>query len=156
MDTWIRRAHIVIMVGGGLCGLAILTQHVAEGFEANAFSVSLLVAGLALFLWAIVLGLRVSEGTTSQPPIALFYAIQIIWITTPNFQFEIGMGPLFYIGLAKWSLKTVLSFGVFFEIKFLGDMPWQFGVNVVALSLFILVVTRSMSPDNALERVRGH
>jgi hypothetical protein len=155
MKTWIRRAHILITVGGGLCGLAVLLTGASAAFHAGWVNTALLLGGLLLFVWAIVLGLRVCEGTASDTSLAIFYAIQVVWISTPQFSIAIGMGPIAYVGLAKWSLETLVSLGAYYKIDILGELPWKFGVNVVPLAMIVLEISRSMSPNNALKGARG-
>jgi len=147
MKTWLRLLLVTVTVGGGFAGI-ILTLNLFHNVKGPLqFLIAFMF--LVLFLFVTATGLLFVKDPTRTGPVLVSLAVQIPWVSCPVFvyQFATGLHGAITLGTPEdtgrfglhlgWDLLFGTSFQ--FSVGSYHDVPWTFGVNVVALILFIVL-----------------
>ena len=157
MKPWLQLTLIVMTVGGGFAGFAATLESLFNSSDASKLSLLLRVMVLGLYAFVIASGLSLVRDPTRTGPLIAALALQIPSLSSPVivYEFATGLGAFIDVGsLGKgntvgfhfsWLLGADLSFAV------LQDHPLRVGVNVVALTIFLLVWW-TVHPTSRLEQ----
>jgi len=136
MNHWLRRNHLIFTVGGGFTGLAVsLATLIGNWSGLTKLAVILVLAFCALCGWAIVVGLRLSEGAADLPQLRLFYLIQIPNFTSPLLSFHAGFGVMLYLGSLPNGQNIQAQLGADWNGAILNGNGWTFAINVIPIIL---------------------
>ncbi|HTX74851.1 MAG TPA: hypothetical protein VMD29_01510 [Terracidiphilus sp.] len=148
MKTWLRLLLVTLTVGGGFTGAAAMLEAMrnARGFP----QLLVLIVFLGLYGFVVVSGLILVWNPARTRPVLAALALQVPWLSstvlTYNFAsgmcLEIALGPPQETGRFGLYAAWYMHFGAYFRFHVggSGDDPLAFGVNVIALVLFILVL----------------
>jgi hypothetical protein len=154
MNPWLRRLHLVLTIGGGFAGLAVAFTTMGESFT-QSLSDGFLIIGAALyFLCAVVVGVRIADGTASRASLLWLYGVQVPLLSSPVIAYHLSLGAHVYVGVLGGSFYWNLQFGDHYSVSLgNGDLLWGIGVNLFALGMY-LITDRTMPSNNRLERSR--
>jgi hypothetical protein len=147
LKTWLRLVLVTVTVGGGFEGV-LLTLHLFHSLKGPLqFFVAL--AFLILFSFVIATGRLFVKNPNRTGPVLAALALQIPCVSCPVlvYQFAAGLHGAITLGTPEDTdrfglhLGLDMLFGTNFQFRIgsYHDVPWTFGVNVVALILFIVL-----------------
>lgn len=149
MKTWLRLLLVTATVGGGFSGILLTSNLLGSGGH-GALQILILLLFMAMYAFVTVSGLMLVHDESRIWPVSTALALQIPWVSTPVmvYQFASGMHAAITLGTPEDSdrigihLGCNFLFGTHFQFR-LGpyhETPSAFGVNAVALALFILLL----------------
>lgn len=141
MPNWQRRLIGVLTLGGGAVGITLVIETLFRGKLQAVGLIVALIVGL-LYSWGVVCGVLLLEDSHRAIPFAKpYWLIQILQVHTPWISYACSSGARLYIQLALISGDVRLHFnagvGSAFDFHFQNQIGWIFGLNVVALLVFV-------------------
>lgn len=158
MKTWLRLLLVLMSVGGGFTGIVLVGEKLFDFSKNGILGTTLFVAFFGLYSFVTASGLLFVYDSNRTRPLVIALAMQIPWVSCPVFvyQFASGMHAAVTLGTPDETsrfglhLGWNLLFGTHFQFRVGGfhDIPWTFGVNVVALVLLgaVLKSVRNLEP----------
>jgi hypothetical protein len=140
MNKWLKNTVILFQVGGGLLGLgligrAILTEQLTQS------SVVIHAGFFFIFSFGIVAGISLIKNQNMGLLLStIFQAIQIPTILTSTISYNMFSGAIFNIYRHETGYGSNFYFGSRYYFNLNSDTPWLFGINVIALILFVLLI----------------
>ena len=151
MHQWLQRLHVITTVGGGFTGLAVSLATLLNSWpQLKVLAVLLILGFCALCIWAIFVGLRLSEGAEVDRELRIFYLLQIPHITTPVLSFHAGFGLMLYVGVLPNGRNIQAQLGADWNAGVLHNEGWFFAINLIPM-LLLWLLRRS---NKSLERTR--
>jgi hypothetical protein len=137
MNIWTKRLLIVLSVGGGFCGMVVVSSLLPQA-SGKPISYLLATAMIATFAFGVFAGFRlIEEQDKGLKLLRWFFALQIPILSSPFFVYQLTSG----FGLMLWIIEQKPSiswrFGSEMGVCFLQDQSWVAGVNVFALAMFL-------------------
>jgi hypothetical protein len=149
MNTWMRRLHLVLTVGGGFAGIIITLQAFFASKEANPMFYALLFAFVCLYGFGVFAGLRFAETPQEKKWLAIFYWLQVPWISSPLVAYRFASGFHISGAVIGSQLSGFFRIGSDWQFSFFQSAPWGVGLNVFAL--IMAIITMKKEPNQALE-----
>lgn len=135
--------------------MASAVQVLVNSAEASRLTLMTVVVFMGLFAFVFACGLLFVYDPKRTGPMLAALAIQIPAVSSPAivYQLAAGLGVFInYGGLDKGNtigFRFSWFFGYGWKASLLGNEPFMFGVNVVALTIFLLVWW-TLHPGNQL------
>ncbi len=142
MNTWIKRIHLVFTIGGGFTGFVVSLTALPSALGQKVAAVVLVSTCAAFYVYAIVLGVRMAEGRASRSHLLWFYGLQLLVVSSPLIAYQLSSGAHFNLGFIGSSFNWNAQLGANYSVTLLQNAPWGIGVNLIALTMF-LIVSRS-------------
>jgi hypothetical protein len=136
MNIWLRRAHLVLTLGGGFMGV-VITTAAFKNVGASVNAIFLLLA-IAFYAFAIAIGLRISEGHPSRSALLWFYGLQIPQISSSLFAYGLSSGLHMSLGILEHTFYWNVQLGCNYEFLLLKPAPLGLGMNIFAALMFVL------------------
>jgi len=153
MNPWLKRLHLVLTIGGGFGGLAVAFTTMDESFRQSLLDGLLIVGAALYFVCAIVVGVRLADGTASRTSLLWLYGAQVPLLSSPVIAYHVSLGAHVYIGVLGGSFYWNLQFGDHYSVSLgNGDLLWGVGVNLFALGMCL--ITRRTMPSNSSSESR--
>ena len=143
---------IVLEVGGGFAGISVLIVSLMNtGIEASNW-IFPIISG-AMFLFGIVAGLALLERPQLGAAMsAVYQALQIPVVSSPLITYTLLSGLRLGVGWFKGRPAFLFEFGArctFFLFR--RSDPWIIGVNVLALVLFVYLLSQLQPKSKTTE-----
>ena len=159
MDKKVKYLVALIQIVGGALGIFIIGRQLLKG-DAQTITTVFHLCFMLLFAYGIVAALALFKiERLGMMLCAIFQAIQIPIITGPKISYWMFSGASFraYKGALSWGV----DFGLFNSSYYLyinSGEPWLFGVNILAVVLFVLLIKelRFSSLHEQYREAQGH
>jgi len=151
MKTWLRWVFIVISVGGGFTGIAIISEAM---FRQEASLATWMIYGIAmiLYLFTVVSGLIFADNPRRTLPLMVALIVQIPWVSSPIIVYSFCAGFRIAAGLLDGKIVLNWRLGSYVEIFLFGSShPWGAGINFFAVLALILLLRYSRTPNKSPE-----
>jgi hypothetical protein len=136
-------------VGGGFTGVVVTLQSLFASLSQSPLYLLLTAVGVALYAFVFVSGLIFVHDPHRTKPLSVAFAIQIPWITSPflTYKFAAGSEAALSIGNLEegkvgvhLGTDTLLGSAFTLKLNLLQEGRWIIGVNLVALTIFVLLL----------------
>jgi hypothetical protein len=151
MNTWTRRAHLLLTLGGGFTGAAITSVALLNA-PLSIENVAVLSIALAFYIFGVVLGIRIAEGGSSRTALLSFYGPQIPLLSSQLVVYRLGSGAHLDFGILAKQFYWHAQIGCDFEFRLMTSAPFGVGINILAVTMCVLAWR--MPSNNRLERSR--
>jgi hypothetical protein len=140
MNKLLKNIVILFQIGGGLLGLGLIGQAILT--EQLTQSLVLVHVGFFfIFSFGIVAGVAlIKEPVLGTFLSAIFQAIQVPTILTSTISYNIFCGAMFNIYWHETGYGSNFYFGSRYYFNLNNGTPWLFGINIIALILFFLLI----------------
>jgi hypothetical protein len=136
LTTWLRLLAVALTVGGGVCGIAALTQAIASS-TANPLAAWV---GVVVYIFITAAGLAYVHNERRLAPILAAIAVQIPWVSSPILFYQLSAGSGVDVGISGRNFVYQITWlGSSVEIRFFQSANWGGGLNLLALVVFILL-----------------
>lgn len=150
MNSWMRRLNLVLTIGGGFVGVVVTLQAFFASEEANPMFYALLCAFMGLYGYGIFAGLRLVEAPEERKHLAIFYWLQVPWISSPILAYRFAAGFHVSGAILGSQLSGFFRIGSDWQFSLFQTAPWGVGLNVFALVMAIIATRRSKDvPEQA-------
>lgn len=146
MKTWLRLLLVLISVGGGFAGVAVMAGAFVTVTGATRW---IAVVGGLLYAFIAASGLIFVHDSRRTGPLLVGMALQVPWVSSPVFVYQLFAGCGVGVGIVADNIGTpslwirinteTTYIGSMAELRLFESAPWRLGVNLVALVLLILV-----------------
>jgi hypothetical protein len=152
MNRWIKRALIVIEIGGGFTGLVfLLREHPWNETIPLTFSIFTAIFAF-LYIFGITAGLTLVEWPRLGIKLSLIYQIlQIPVISSPILTYVFVSGIRLVVGWSGGRVFVLYEFGSRIVLYLMRKDPWVVGINVLALALFVYLLLQLRPKVKATE-----
>lgn len=140
MNIWLRRLLVVLLVGGGFAGVALIPDFVFQPMKPIARLV--LLGFVCVYCYAVFIGLKLSEGTACLKCLRLYFAFQIPFVSSPIITYRFGSGLQITLAIIESGLTLGCRLGSEFQLAVSSSAPWGIGVNFVGLAILFLLYSR--------------
>lgn len=145
---------MLLEIGGGFLGLVLLAESLVDRGITHVSAIPG-VASAGFFLLGIIAGLALVENPALGLRLSLVYqALQIPMFVSPFVTYILtsGFTASVHIQVANRdvTIGANCNFGSQFQFHFSKDMPWFFGINIVAVAL-LFAVTNAMKGQSEPE-----
>src|SRR6266480_2140513 len=153
MNIWFRRSLVVLTVGGGFFGAVISTDTLFAAKNTPVFGYAMIALVIALYIYGIFAGLRLSEDANHYGHVLFFYALQVPFFSSPILVYRFACGFHATIWVIGFSIGWAFRLGSDFQFTILQPNSWGCGVNLFAAAiLFALVIHFFCDDDKGLAR----
>jgi hypothetical protein len=161
MNIWLRVALIALSVGGGFTG-ASTTLPLLHPEGRSLSQVAITACFFILFGIVTASGLFFAVNQQRTRLLLISLAIQIPYITSPVVTYKFGTGFPFILivgaterGKAALYVGFEALLGSTFRAGYGEDVPWRFGVNLVAVAMMVLLWRSICRAETALSATRS-
>ncbi len=140
MNIWLRRFLVILTIGGGFVGVALMTESVFQANKVIAYII--LVAFVCLYGYGIFIGLKLSECPPPLKHLRLYFGLQIPFISSPVIAHQFSSGLHGTVAILQSTVTWGCRLGSECQFAILSSAPWGIGVNFVALAIVILLYSR--------------
>ena len=135
MNVWCRRLLGALFVAGGMTGLIGVFQNMMAPVSAGP----VLLVLVALFaLAAFIVGVMMFESNRRAVlPAMVLLLLQIVVLYSPIVTINLMVGAAFWVLIGGDGLTFKFYFGANSDLGLFNGNNWVFGINFVALALFI-------------------
>lgn len=147
-----RRLHLILTIGGGFLGIAITLQGLFATSAVNILGYLMFGGFLVLYGFGISIGFRLAEGDIPWSRLALYYWMQVPWISSPLIAFRFTSGAQATLGIINGQLQSSFRIGSEWNFVLFHEAPWAVGVNIFGLVLALFSTRKfwkTMSPEVA-------
>ncbi|HLX82561.1 MAG TPA: hypothetical protein VKR59_01600 [Terriglobales bacterium] len=143
-------------VGGGFAGLTFTLQSLFTSLGHGFLNSLLMFVAVVLYAFVFVSGLIFAHDPHRTTPLSVALAIQVPWISSPFVTYEFGAGIQAALSVGNieqgrfgFHLGADSIVGCMFRFNLLQENRWTIGVNVVALTIFVLLwrATHTLAPN---------
>jgi hypothetical protein len=153
MNIWFRRFLVVLTIGGGFLGVVILVDTLFASQNTPVFGYAMMALLIALYIYGIFAGIRLSENANHYGHVLFFYALQVPFLSSPILVYRFACGFHATIWMVGFSIGWMFRLGSDCQLTFLQPNSWGGGVNLFAAAiLFALVIHFFSDEDKALAR----
>jgi hypothetical protein len=115
MNNWLRRLLLILLVGGGFAGVALITEFVFQPMKPIARFV--LLGFGCIYCYGVLIGLKLGEGIPCLKYLRLYFALQIPFVSSPIITYRFGSGlqvtlAVIESGRIKGGQSLLLTLGV--------------------------------------------
>ncbi|KXU38055.1 hypothetical protein AXK12_00675 [Cephaloticoccus capnophilus] len=141
MSPFLKWPITALTLIGSIIGAALtLTTFfgmLTRGLSVRALPI-FLIAG-ALYALGLAAGILFAQNDSRRGLIRIYYALQILWLSSPFVSFRFVSGAHFMPAIMGEKLTLSYGFGSVWHIASSGAGPWGLGINLVALTVFWLL-----------------
>jgi hypothetical protein len=134
-------------VGGGFTGFLVALQPLFASRGQSTLNLLLVAVAVALYAFVFVSGLIFVHDPRRTKPLCLAFAIQIPWVSPPFLTYKFAAGSEFALSIGNIEqgkvgvhLGTDTLLGSTFAFNLLQEDRWIIGVNLIALTIFVLLL----------------
>ena len=145
LNIWIKRLIACLQISGGVFGLILMYSNGYLSPKINMLSIFLEGLIISFYLFGIISGFALIEDKNIGIKLSMiFYAIQIPYITSFLLSFYLYCG--FYLVIATNSPpdNSLSHFFCSYYISILQKDPFSVGINIAALTIFIILYRANM------------
>jgi hypothetical protein len=140
MNKWLKYTVILLQVGGGLLGLFLIGRTILTE-QLTQLSVLVHVSFFFIFSFGIVAGVAlIKKPVLGLFLSAMFQAIQVPMILTSTISYNMFCGAMFNIYWHEAGRGSNFYLGSRYYFYLNSNTPCLFGINIIALILFILLI----------------
>jgi hypothetical protein len=147
---WIARAIALVEIVGGAIGVGLICTAMRAGGEGWFF----LALFMAVYIWSIVAGVKLwRERDCGWRHSIAIQLLQVPWIITARITYLFCSGPAAWFGFGSNGLANAHSLFSQFNVGWASGFgpefdarPWQFSINLVALSAAVYLWWRRRHP----------
>lgn len=147
MRPWLRLTLILMTVGGGFAGFAVTLQSLLNSLSAPPLNLFLTLLFAGLYAFVVASGLWFTHDPKRTDLLLAALAIQIPSISYSSFVYLFSAGLVWIISISGPEKDNTVGVHVGWEMYFGGSWkvsirdgnPLRIGVNLVALTLFLLL-----------------
>ncbi len=150
MNKFIVYLLVVLEVGGGFMGFSVILASQPWNKNINAF---MYIGVCLLFIFGIFAGLAlIKESRYGIASSAIYQALQVPLISSHVISYNIRSGVRLIVGVLRGMPYVTFDIGARCTIIF-GKRPdsWGFGINLIALILFVYLIFQLRSKPNVNE-----
>lgn len=151
MKLWLRRLHLVLTIGGGFAGMVITLQAIFTAKGANPMFYVVLGTFVCLYGYGVFAGVRFAETPGDKTHLAIFYWLQVLWISSPLIVYRFASGFHVSGAILGGQLAGFLRVGSDWQFSLLKAAPWGIRLNVFALVMAISAM-RKDKPDKTPDK----
>jgi hypothetical protein len=141
MNIWFRRFLVVLTIGGGFLGVVILVDTLFAAQNTPVFAYAIFAVLIALYIYGIFAGIRLSEDANHYGHVLFFYALQVPFFSSPILVYRFACGFHATIWVVGFSIGWMFRLGSDCQLTILQPNSWGGGVNLFpAAILFALVI----------------
>jgi hypothetical protein len=150
MKSWLRKAYIILTVGGSFTGTVLTLQVFMSSKEAIPMVYAMYACFIGLYAYGIWAGLRFSENEEDKKHLIIFYWLQVPWVSSPIIGYRFAAG--FHISGACIGdkLSGFFRLGSDWQFNLLQSIPWGIGLNFFAL-VMVLILMKKKKPNQSLQ-----
>jgi len=153
MNIWFRRFLAVMTIGGGFLGVVILVDTLFVAQKTPVFGYAMIAVLIALYIYGIFAGIRLSENGSHYGQVLFFYALQVPFFSSPILLYRFACGFHAMIWVVGFSIGWMFRLGSDCQLAILQPNSWGGGVNLFAAAiLFALVIHFFSDEDKAPAR----
>lgn len=138
MRTWLRLTLVVLTVGGGFCGLMVLSDPRTLGIASGSpLVLDAIYAALAAFhLFVLISGLLLVCNPKWRWPVVIALAVQVPVFFSSSLTFQMADGAYAAIGLTDPGvIFLTYRVGTQCHLSYAQTTPWAIGTNVIPIIL---------------------
>ena len=147
MKPWLRLTLVTVTIGGGFTGIAITLQSLLSAQGQPTINYALISGFLALFAFVTVSGVVFVHDPNRIRLLILALALQIPWVSSPLIAYKFAAGFQVCAALIGGQFAGGFRLGSDFQINLFQRLPWGLGINFFALSLLVLLVRTTRTPN---------
>lgn len=152
MNPWFRRFLVILTVGGGFLGAAVVAAAVVGRKNTSALEYAMYGFTILLYVYGIFAGVRLTENPTRYRHLIIFHALQIPFISSPGFTYRFACGLHVTIGMVASKFVWAYRLGSDWQMSILQPRAWGIGVNLVAAVIFVALLFCVRSARKTLPR----
>src|SRR5260370_343263 len=92
MNIWFRRFLVVLTIGGGFLGVVILVDALFAAKNTPLSGYVMIPLFIALYIYGIFAGIRLSEDAFHYGHVLFFYALQVPFFSSPILVYRFACG----------------------------------------------------------------
>ena len=140
MSAWLRRTSGILTLGGGALGITLILTQLMAGYP-GSIGLLISVAFIGAYSWGIAAGVLLLEGSKEGLDLSLpYWLAQIPQFSSPWLLFEFSSGARFVVFFRQGDFHVNAIVGSHFNF-FIGSVgAWSVGVNVLAITMFALLL----------------
>ena len=140
MNSWYRRLQVLLCIGGGFMGF-VLTLRSFVALKSTEILVYIPYPLFAIiFVYAIVLGLLLSESSNCRRHLILLYSTQLFTVYSPLLTYHNYVGMDWFVGIQSWKFIYDFGLGAGWTGAILRSFSWGIGIDLFALVVIIIEV----------------
>lgn len=162
MRTWLRLALITMTVGGGFTGFVVTLQSFFGSLGQSPLNLLLMAVAIALYAFIFVSGLIFVHDPRRTKPLSVAFAIQIPWVSSPFLTYKLAAGSEAALSVGNIEegrvgvhLGADSLMGSTFAFNLLRGDRWIIGVNLIALTIFVLLLRFVQTPAPTVQTSSG-
>jgi hypothetical protein len=148
MNVWFRRFLVVLTVGGGFLGVVISTDTLFAAKNTPGFGYAMIALFIALYIYGIFAGIRLSENASHYGHVLFFYALQVPFISSPILLYRFACGFHATIWVVGFSVGWMFRLGSDCQLAILQQNSWGGGVNLFAAAILFALVVHFFSDEH--------
>jgi len=141
MSPYLKWPIAALTLIGSILGAA-LTMTTFFGMLTRGLSVrvipAFLVAG-ALYALGLAAGVLFAQNASRRGLLRFYYALQILWLSSPFVSFRFVSGAHFMPGIMGEKITLSYGLGSVWHVATSSAASWGLGINLVALAVFWLL-----------------
>lgn len=146
---------VLMTVGGGFAGVLITADRLFHLNGHGAAYAIIIAIFFLLYAFVTASGLMFVHDPHRTRPVLVALALQIPWVSCPIFvyQFASGLYAVMTVGEPEvagnigFHLGWSAQFGSLFRVAGFQEIPWNLGVNLIAVLMFVLLRRSVQEPS---------
>jgi hypothetical protein len=162
MNIWLRVALIALSVGGGFTGASMTLPFLLHPEGRSLSQVVITACFFILFGIVTASGMFFAVNQQRTRLLLISLAIQIPYIASPVVTYKFGTGFPFILiigaterGKAALYVGFEALLGSTWRVGYGENVPWRFGVNLVAVAMIVLLWRSICRAEMALSATRS-
>src|SRR5438445_3435898 len=147
MKPSLRLTLVTVTVGGGFTGVSISLQSLLARNEQPPIYCVLILGFLALFAFVTLSGIIFVHDPSRTDLLVVALSLQVPWISSPLIAYKFAAGFQVCAALMGGRFAGGFRLGSDFQINLFQRLPWGLGINFFALSLLVLLVRTTRTPN---------
>jgi len=148
MNIWFRRFLVILTIGGGFLGVVVLADTLFAAPNTPVFAYAIFAVLIALYIYGIFAGIRLSEDANHYGHVLVFYALQVPFFSSPILVYRFACGFHATIWMVGFSIGWMFRLGSDFQLTILQPNSWGGGVNLFAAAILFALVIHLFSADD--------
>ena len=148
MNIWFRRFLVVLTIGGGFLGVVILVDTLFTAQNTPVLVYAIFAFLIALYIYGIFAGIRLSEDANRYGYVLFFYALQVPFLSSPILVYRFACGFHATIWVIGFSIGWMFRLGSDCQLTILQPNSWGGGVNLFAAAILLALVIHFFSDED--------
>lgn len=153
MNKYIVYLLLILEVGGGFMGFAMILAYQPWNKNMNTFLWSAYIGACLLFIFGIFAGLAlIKESKYGIVSSAIYQALQIPFISSYVISYNILSGVKLVVGVLGGKPYVMFNIGARCTFNLgIQTGSWGFGINLISLILFVYLIFQLRAKPNVNE-----